>query len=185
MKQSRATIRYAKALLELSKEQNSVESSYSDMLFINRICIENKDFCSLLKTPIVKTDLKIKILNEIFLNSISSLSLSFLVLMTNKKRESLLLDISSAFIKLYKNENNIKEVTVTTAIPLDEQMKKELYSFVKKHHQSKIELIEKVDKKIIGGTIVRMDDKQLDASISTKLKSLKQTFSKNLYIQDY
>ena len=96
-----------------------------------------------------------------------------------------MLDISSAFIKLYKNENNIKEVTVTTAIPLDEEMKTELYGFIKKHHQSKIELIEKVDKNIIGGAVVRMDDKQLDASISTKLKSLKQTFSKNLYIQDY
>ena len=96
MKQSRATIRYAKALLELSKEQNSIESSYADMLFINRLCIDNKDLSALLKTPIVKTDLKIKILNEIFSSSISSLSLSFLVLMTNKKRESLLLDISSA-----------------------------------------------------------------------------------------
>ena len=185
MKQSRATIRYAKALLQLSKEQNSIESSYADMLFVNKLCIDNKDFSALLKTPIVKTDLKIKILNEIFSNSISTLSLSFLILMTNKKRESLLLDISSAFIKLYKNENNIKEVTVTTAIPLDEEMKKELYSFIKKHHQSKVELIEKVDKNIIGGAVVRMDDNQLDASISTKLKSLKQTFSKNLYIQDY
>ena len=64
-------------------------------------------------------------------------------------------------------------------------MKKELYSFIKKHHQSKVELIEKVDKNIIGGAVVRMDDNQLDASILTKLKSLKQTFSKNLYIQDY
>ena len=49
MKQSRATIRYAKALLELSKEKNSIESSYADMLFVNKLCIDNKDLRDLLK----------------------------------------------------------------------------------------------------------------------------------------
>lgn len=185
MKQSRATIRYAKSLLELSKEKNCIESSYNDMLFINSICLSNRDFNVLLRTPIVNTDLKIRIIKEIFSSNISSLSLSFIVLITTKKRESLLADVSSSFIRLYKNENNIKEVTVTTAIPLDEELKKEIFNFVNKENQSKIELVEKVDKSIIGGAIIRMGDKQLDASISSKLKSLKQTFSKNLYIQDY
>ena len=94
-------------------------------------------------------------------------------------------DISSSFIRLYKKLNNIKEVTVITAIPLDDDLKKEVVNFANKENKSTIELVEKVDKNIIGGTIIRMDDKQLDASISSKLKSLKQTFSKNLYIQDY
>ena len=94
-------------------------------------------------------------------------------------------DISSSFIRLYKKLNNIKEVTVITAIPLDDDLKKEVINFANKENKSTIELVEKVDKNIIGGTIIRMDDMQLDASISSKLKSLKQTFSKNLYIQDY
>ena len=74
-----------KHYLSFQKNNNSIESSYADMLFVNKLCIDNKDLRDLLKTPIVKTDLKIKILNEIFSSSISSLSLSFLVLMTNKK----------------------------------------------------------------------------------------------------
>ena len=68
---------------------------------------------------------------------------------------------------------------------MDDDLKKEVINFANKENKSTIELVEKVDKNIIGGTIIRMDDKQLDASISSKLKSLKQTFSKNLYIQDY
>jgi len=185
MNKSRATIRYAKSLLDLSKDQNCIESSYNDMLVIDSICLSNRDFNSLLRTPIVKTDLKIRIIKEIFSKKISSLSLSFIILITAKKRESLLADISSGFIRLYKKLNNIKEVTVITAIPLDDDLKKEVVNFANKENKSTIELVEKVDKNIIGGTIIRMDDKQLDASISSKLKSLKQTFSKNLYIQDY
>ena len=40
-------------------------------------------------------------------------------------------------------------------------------------------------KKIIGGAIISIGDKQLDASVSTKIKNLKQTFNKNLYLQDF
>ena len=88
MNKSRATIRYAKSLLDLSKDQNCIESSYNDMLVIDSICLSNRDFNSLLRTPIVKTDLKIRIIKEIFSKKISSLSLSFIILITAKKRES-------------------------------------------------------------------------------------------------
>ena len=58
-------------------------------------------------------------------------------------------------------------------------------TYIKKQTDSKIELKENVDESLIGGAIIRMDDKQLDASISSSLKSLKQQFSENLYIQNY
>ena len=185
MKQSRATIRYAKSLISISKEQNSLETSFNDMLLVSSVCSSNKDFVNLLKTPIVKTDLKIKILNELLAKSISDLTLSFIILITKKKREILLPEIVDCFIALYKNYNNIKEVSVVTAKPLDDDLRKEVMSYIEKQSNSKIELKEIIDESLIGGAIIRMDDKQLDASISSKLKSLKNQFSENLYIQNY
>ena len=185
MKQSRATIRYAKSLISISKEQNSLETSFNDMLLVSSVCSSNKDFVNLLKTPIVKTDLKIKILNELLAKSISDLTLSFIILITKKKREILLPEIADCFIALYKNNNNIKEVSVVTAKPLDDDLRKEVMSYIEKQSNSKIELKEIIDESLIGGAIIRMDDKQLDASISSKLKSLKNQFSENLYIQNY
>ena len=185
MKQSRATIRYAKSLIDISEENGVIDTSYDDMVLVNSLCSSNKDLINLLKTPIVKTDLKVKILKELFSNSISSLTLSFIVLITNKKRESILAEISSSFISLYKGKKNIKEVTVTTALPLDETMRKELMNYVKAQNNSNIELIEKVDESLIGGAIITIGDKQLDTSISSKLHALRQKFSVNLYIQNY
>ena len=80
---------------------------------------------------------------------------------------------------------NIKEVTVTTALPLDDSMRKELMNYVSAQNNTNIELIEKVDESLIGGAIIRMDDTQLDASVSSKLKVLRQKFSENLYIENY
>ena len=54
MKQSRATIRYAKSFIDISLEQNSLEKSYSDMVLIDSVCSSNKDFLNLLRSPIIK-----------------------------------------------------------------------------------------------------------------------------------
>ena len=63
MRQSRATIRYAKALFELAIEQDTLEQSYNDMVFLDAVCSEIKELSLLLKSPIIKTDKKLKILD--------------------------------------------------------------------------------------------------------------------------
>ena len=83
------------------------------------------------------------------------------------------------------SKKNIKEVTVTTALSLDDSMRKELMNYVSAQNNTNIELIEKVDESLIGGAIIRMGDTQLDASVSSKLKVLRQKFSENLYIENY
>ena len=85
MKQSRATIRYAKAFLQLSVEQNQLDRSYKDMMLLDTICSENKELLLLLRSPIVKTDQKLKIFDQIFKNKLSDLSMSFLNIIISKK----------------------------------------------------------------------------------------------------
>lgn len=106
-------------------------------------------------------------------------------LLQKKKRESLLKDIANDFLNLYNVEKNITPVVLTTAVKIDDVLRKEVLSFIKKQGKENIELVEKVDASIVGGAIIKMGDKQLDTSVSSKIKLLKQTFNKNLYIQDY
>ena len=93
--------------------------------------------------------------------------------------------IASSFIALYKVHNKIETATVITAVPLDEALRAEVINFIKKHGDDNVELTEKVDEKIIGGAIIRMGDKQLDASVSNAISELRQIFNKNLYVQDF
>ena len=185
MKQSRVTIRYAKALFQLVIEQDKLEQSYNDMVLLDKVCAESKEFLLLLKSPIVKTDKKLKILEEVFGSKISKVTMSFINIITTKKREKILALIASSFITLYKAHNKIETATVITADPLDEALIAEVISFIKKHGDDNVELTKKVDSTIIGGAIIRMGDRQLDTSVSKAISELRQMFSKNLYVQDF
>ena len=185
MKSSRLSSRYAKSLLSLVVEQNKLEEILSDMKHITRVCSENKDLSLLLKSPIVKTDKKRSILSEIFSKSVSDITMSFIHIITSKKREMYLEGIAESFISLYKVHNNIETVTLTTAVPIDENTKSEILSYIKKNGKTDVELTEIIDEDILGGMIVKMGDKQLDASVIRDIKELKKTFNKNLYIKDF
>ena len=68
---------------------------------------------------------------------------------------------------------------------MTEELKNEVLDFIKSDTKNKVELTEVVDKNIIGGAIVRVGDKQLDASVANEILELRQMFNKNLYIQDF
>ena len=81
-------------------------------------------------------------------------------------------DIARYFVELYRKEKNIKAATFTTAIDVDDNIKAEVIALVKKMYNANVELTSIVDETIIGGYILRIDDKQLDTSISNKLKEI-------------
>ena len=64
-------------------------------------------------------------------------------------------------------------------------MKSLIKSYIKNQVSGKIELIEKIDNKLIGGVIIHMNNKQLDISVLNQINNLKQTFNKNLYVKDF
>tara|TARA_B100000287_G_C20421150_1_gene697557 strand:+ start:247 stop:789 length:543 start_codon:yes stop_codon:yes gene_type:complete len=180
MKHTKATIRYAKAFFQLSLEKDLLENSYQDMLLIQKACHENKDLVLLLRTPIVKTEHKTRIINKIFAEKVNKLTLKFINIIIDKKREEILMSLAKQFILFYKEHKNIALASVITAHKLTEEARKEVLKLVKKHKKKEVELKEIVDKKIIGGVVIKMDNKQLDASVSSEILALRKRFNKNI-----
>ena len=185
MKSTRLTSRYAKSLLNLSVEKNRLDKILSDMNYIKNICSENKDLVLLLKSPVVKSDKKLSIFSQIFSSSVSEITMNFINIITSKKREMHLEGIAESFISLYKTYSNIETVTLTTSHPIDEKTKFEVLEFVKKNGKQNIEMKQVINEELFGGMIIKMGDKQLDASVSRNIKKLKKSFNKNLYIKDF
>ena len=188
MSQNKLTLRYSKSLLGLSIESGCLDGTAGDMMLIQSVFSQNKDFQIFLKSPVIKTDKKETVLNKIFQGKLNELTLAFIRIITIKKREMFLEGITESFIEQYKRYKKIETATITTAVEIDEEIREKILSYIRDNTSEtikKIELHEKVDNNIIGGIIIRMRDKQLDTSISKTIKSLKQTFSKNLYIKDY
>jgi len=185
MKETKAALRYATSLLDLALEQNVLDNVNKDMLLLEEICAQYKDFKLLLNSPIIKADKKIEILKTLFQDKISALSLSFIMLVTKKRREALLEEISKAFHTLYNQQKGISKVIITTAGKLDESLRKKVLELSKSNPKSEIELIENIDTALIGGFIIRIADQQIDTSIASDIKRLRRDFSENYYVKEY
>ena len=176
--------RYAKSLLDLTIELKQVEEVHKDMLLIKQVCEQNHELTVLLKSPVVSTDKKDSIIKAIFENKVSKTTLLFLNLIAQKRREGDIDNIAYAFNEQYKTYKNITTANVTTAVALDDATKTKILGIVKQQATGEVEIIEKIDKALIGGFILRVGDKQVDASIKRKLNDLKKNFSNDHFVPD-
>ncbi len=177
MKGSKIAGRYATALLELSIEQNKVDTVLADMNYLLEVNNETRDFQLLLDSPIVKGDKKIAIFGELF-GQFEEISTSFVNLITKNGRESYLPSIAEAFDAQVKEYKGIVPITIVSASALESSTRDIILSKVEKSIKGQLEVTELIDSSLIGGFIVRMGDKQIDASVASQFNDLKQRLTR-------
>ena len=183
MSNHRVAYAYAKSLMELAIERGQLEEVYQDFLFLIDLVDSNRDFELAMKNPIVSSDKKLKILKELFEKRIANkTTISFFEILCRKNRESELTDIAKEVQVQYRQHNSIQVAEVTTTFPLDANLRAEFTKIVLEISGMKtVTLIEKINPDLIGGFILRVNDRQLDESLSSKLRELKAEFSVNHY----
>lgn len=178
MAESRAAIRYAKAVLSLANEQNAAEAVNNDMKLIANTIADNTELAQVLKSAVVKSEAKQGVLEQVFAQ-VNPLSKNlFGVLLTNK-RADILEAIASKYSSLYDAQMGKEVATVTTAVPMTNDMEIKVLAKVKELTNKSVELHNIIDETILGGFILRVGDKQYNASIANKLNKLKREFSLN------
>ena len=185
MQETRVASRYAKSFIEFTIEQGVLEQAYADMKFISEVCAANHDFVSFLKSPLIKTDKKQAILKMVFEGKLNKVTDAYIQLITDKKREIYLAEIATEFLNQYKENKKILTAVITTANGVDDDIRKKVMEIVKGVSSSEVVLEEKISKDIIGGFILRVGDKQIDASIARKLNNLKRSFKENPFIKEF
>jgi F-type H+-transporting ATPase subunit delta len=171
--------RYAKSLLQLAIEKGQLEKVYADMQLVESVCEENKEFTNFLHSPIIKTDKKVAVIKEVFAGKVDNITSGFLTILTQKRRELYMKEIAGEFVAQYKQYKNILTAVITSAVGIDKTVKAKVLELVKQTTKGEVELVEKVDKDLIGGFILTIGDKQVDASVSRKLNDLRKAFSVN------
>jgi F-type H+-transporting ATPase subunit delta len=182
MRGHKASIRYAKSLIDLALSQEITEAVYKDVILIKESLRANRELVVVLKSPIIKQDKKSVILSKVFENKLGDLTQAFIKIIVLKKRESMLVDICNDYIHLYKEHKNIITAEVKTAAVLSDATKKKIGEMVKSIAEGNLEIIETVDLDLIGGFVIKVGDKQIDESISQKLNKINREFSHNPYI---
>jgi F-type H+-transporting ATPase subunit delta len=174
----KAASRYAKSLIDLSTEPNALEEMKNDMVLFEKVVDDNSELEAILKNPIVPLDKKSGILNDVFGSKVNKITQSFLKLVVNKGRAGILFETAKQFINQYNLIKGIVTAEVTSATALTDENRKEIVSLVKKElGANEVIVKEKLDDKLIGGFILKVGDKQFDASIASGLNKLKREFA--------
>ncbi|MHB1176709.1 MAG: ATP synthase F1 subunit delta [Daejeonella sp.] len=179
MSEIQVASRYAKSLIDLAGEQNSLEPVRKDIELFLETCRANPELQAILKNPIIGLDKKANILDGVFGNKLNELILSFFKIVIRKGRSEILYATAKEFINQYNILKNVVKATVTSASPLSKENISQVEEVVKQSTHGEVILTSIVDPKLIGGFILKVGDKQFDTSISGKLNKLRKEFEQN------
>ena len=177
MSEITVAIRYAKAIIDLAIEQNSLEDINNDMELFVRTIKANPQLHAVLANPIIYHDKKIKILEQLFGGKVTKLTIDFFKIMINKGRAEVLTVAAQEFLNQYDVKKNIIKATVVSAAALSEENKNTIIAELKESTGGTIKLTAKVDPDLIGGFVLTVGDKQIDTSVAASLAKLKKEFA--------
>ncbi len=143
------------------------------MIFISVIC-KNKETKEFLDSPIIIPSKKEAIFHKMLEGNVEKITLSLLDLIVKNGRESFIPAIARNFIHETKKFKGITESVLTTAIKVDDNVRKQIIDLISKVFNTKVELKENLDPEIVGGFILQVDDNYIDASIRNKLRKIKK-----------
>ena len=183
MQNPRLASRYAKSLLDLAVERNSLEQTLADIQLLDRICRASNDFEVMLRSPVIKAERKMAAINAVVNDKMSDLTKAFINLLTSKGRESALPEIVLAFIAQYNEMKNIRTVKVTTAVAMDDKMRSVILNKIASFMPNdSINLETSIDARLIGGFVLEVEGKLFDASVKKKLNDVKSSIVDYSYV---
>ena len=184
MQNPRLATRYAKSLLDLAVERNTVAATLKDMQTLSSICSVSRDFVVMLRSPIISGDKKLSVVNLVLKNyEVSELTHAFITLLVTKGRELNLPEITDAFITQYNVMKNIRTIKLTTAAPMSDAISKSITAKIAAYMPADtMDLKTEVDADLIGGFVLEVEDKLYDASVRRSLNDIRAKVIDSSYV---
>lgn len=170
---------YGEALFELAAEERKLDELFEEAKAVRDILRENAEFVQLLKHPKIPREDKLKAAEQVFKGRVSDELAGFIAVIIEKDRSEQLDAIFTYFIDRVKEAKHIGVAYVTTATALDEAAREKVAKrLLETTSYRKVEMHYTVDSSIIGGMVIRIGDRVVDSSITTKLNELKKQLLK-------
>mgnify|MGYP000973145832 CR=1 FL=1 len=176
MNESRIAVRYARALFQSALDKGIIDNVNDDMITVDALC-RMEEIKDLINSPIIKPSKKQEVFSQLLSGSVENITLSTVALIVRNGRERFIPSITRVVRSEIMKSRGITETYLTTAVPADYSIKKSVAELVAALFKTKVELKEAVDKEIIGGFILRIDDSYFDASIRNKLRKIRTELS--------
>ncbi len=173
------TTPYAEAFLQIAESKKELEKIISQSKSILQLWKESPELSEAMGSPILEVDSKKLVIEKIFSKQVTPSFLNFLKLLADRQRIGLLDSILERLLEIYREQRNIALATVTSATELNEDQQEELLKSVQSvAGTNNLELNLKVDPSLIGGFVVSVGSKVIDASLSGQVRRLGLSLAK-------
>ncbi|HLX13111.1 MAG TPA: ATP synthase F1 subunit delta [Bacteroidota bacterium] len=174
MADSRAALRYARALLGTAQELKQLDAVNTDVLLIDGLLKGSREFRLFMQSPVINTQRKKSVFTEVLKGNVSELMFSFLILLASKKREMIVPEIIEQFKIQYDELRGIMNVTLRSVSKFSPEQNTALVKKLQDATKKTVRLEEVTDAALIGGFTVSYGDTVLDGSVLRQLAVLKQ-----------
>lgn len=164
--------RYALALFEAGLDLEKVNEFNKELDFVKAVFQHDDKLIQILSHPKIKRDEKKGLIDELFKERVSIEMVNFLYILIDKRRESNILDIVDQYKRLFDEHENIVKVVAMTAVPMEKKAIAKLATVLGNKLSKKVELTNEVDSSILGGVLLKFENKIIDGSLKGQLESL-------------
>lgn len=164
--------RYASSLFEVAVDLKKTDDFHSQLQFIKEAFLSEAKLLTILEHPRISRGEKRDLIQNIFGKNVSQEILNFLFVVIDKRREDSLMDIIKEYNKVFKEYKGILDIEAITAIPMNEEAKDRLKLVLKNKFHKEVNLSNTVDPSIIGGVLLKLDEKIIDSTLKKELKDM-------------
>jgi F-type H+-transporting ATPase subunit delta len=175
MNTGRISVRYAKALYDLSLERKVAKEVYDHSKIVSEIIDSSADLYSILHNPVILPSEKERLISKVFSGKVNPILSSFIVMMVKKRRETYIKNALLVFRKMYREKEGFVRVVIETPVEPSEEVTNRILSFVKSKFDKTPQLEIKIIPELIGGFIVEVEGLLIDLSVSGQLAKVRKT----------
>jgi len=174
MDNGKISVRYARALFQLTQEQGCEDAVYKGFThFTHNYLLAIGQFNEVLADPILAREEKVKLLEMAVGEPMHDTLKQFIAFVADQKREDKMFLIAMKYMEMYREKHHILSTQVTTATQLPEETYDKIKAFVKQTFDADAELDVHIDPSLIGGFILDIENTRMDASVVGQLNALK------------
>ena len=169
-----SVLSYAHSLLELADEQQQLEPIGQELSQLREVIEQNPVFAQFLADPGIGLDERNRVMEQTFGGKLSPLMHNFLGVLNQRGKLGTLPELAAAYHDLLDDKLGKIEVDVTVAHRLSDEQLEDVRQKVGAALKKDVVIHQYVDESIIGGLILRVQDKLIDASVKTQLNSIRE-----------
>ena len=168
---------YAVALFMLAREEDCCSLVSESLAVVKSTAEKEEGYLDLLASPAIPVEERLRLIDEAF-GSLHPHVVSFLKLLCERSYIRLLLDAIDEFERLLEEASQVLTANVICAVAMGTDKELELKKKLEAKFGHPVEIRVSIDASVLGGMIIEIDGKVIDASLRRRLGDIKDVISK-------